>query len=169
MSRRKYSDLSTHDEAMARLCFVCAGLINEEYCFDVEKHMPLISRVLGCKSMFTLPGLTPNRFCCKCYAKLQHIDNGSTVTSSLKLLEWGECGMNCKTCALLMKRTKAGRKPKVSIIDYFHLPLSEIIFSLKIQYLYSYTVSFLQTLIQIIQKFYTNILKYNDKYVLCVR
>ena len=115
----KRANSSPHDEAMRRLCFVCAELISDEKyrCYDVIEHKSLISRVLKSPPVFSLPGWAPDHFCHKCMSKLKHIDEGTTLTSSLKMLEWGECGPNCSSCAKITKRTQGrGRKKKVSIV-----------------------------------------------------
>ena len=113
---RKFTG-TIHDEAMDRLCFLCADLIKDDKWYDVEEHLQMICRVLN-RSIFTLPGLTPDHFCKNCLRKLRHSDNGRNATTSLKVLEWAACGPDCASCAKLTKRTQVrGRKKKVSCIN----------------------------------------------------
>jgi hypothetical protein len=104
-------DGTIHDEAMRRLRFVCAEIVSDENYFEVEKYLPLISRVLKCPSLIPMPGLAPDHFCHKCMKKMKHFDEGRTLTTSLVMRECSGCGPGCSSCLIRTKRTQGrGRK-----------------------------------------------------------
>ena len=103
---RKYSD-SIHEEAMVRLCFVCADLIKGKP-FEVEKHCDLISRALRTPEVFLIPGVTPQHFCKKCELAMKHVVSGKSINSSRVMQEWGECGENCSSCKMVSSKKAFG-------------------------------------------------------------
>ena len=129
MKRKLYK--SIHEEALDRLCFVCGEMINlEKYFYDVEKSLDLIGVALKCPDIFTMPGVTPHHICQTCYTTLQRLKNGDILKSSKQLLDWGECGNNCETCAKMLKRKQGGgRRKKVSkMVILFYKDYVDIIF-----------------------------------------
>ena len=115
---RKYT-ADVHEEAIQRLCFVCGDLINGQM-YEVDNNIPLLGRALKCPELFSIPGVTPQNFCLKCYAYMIHLDRGETLKSSISLIEWTECGENCSSCGIILKRRAGGRKKKVSVSDSTH-------------------------------------------------
>ena len=117
MMKRKYSG-GPHEEAIDRLCFVCGELIKDNRGYTVEKNLELLGTTLNCPEIFTIPDVTPTYFCKKCQLTLSKVKRGGTIVTGRKLLDWEECGPNCSTCALLLKRKEGGSQKKVSV-SYF--------------------------------------------------
>ena len=118
---------TTHDEALSRLCFVCGEIIKETFYYDVEKHLDLLSAGLKCPDLFSIPDVTPLHFCKKCHVALSRANNGGTVKTARTLLDWGECGSECKTCGKLMERKQVrGRHKKVRNIYLLFISMSWI-------------------------------------------
>ena len=115
---------STHEEALARLCFVCGEIIKETIFYEVEKNLDLLSAGLKCPDLFSIPDVTPLHFCRKCQRVLTNVRdarNGGIVKSGRTLLDWEECGENCKTCGYIMKRKQVrGRHKKVRNFSFIH-------------------------------------------------
>ena len=103
MNRNQYEN--THEEALNRLCFVCANVINlDVYYYKVENSLDLLGVGLKCPGIFSIPGVTPYHICQKCNASLLSVMKGLIVKASIQLLDWGECGENCETCSRMLKR-----------------------------------------------------------------
>ena len=109
---------STHQEAMFRLCFVCGEIVDEkDQTYEVEKYLTMLTRTLKSPSIFSIPEVTPSRFCNKCYSTLTHVDRGNTLVSNRKLIDWEECSPSCPSCSKLTYRKQvSGRKKKVSFL-----------------------------------------------------
>lgn len=117
MKRKQFG--STHDEALSRLCFVCGEIIKETFFYAVDEHLDLLAAALNCPSLFSIPDVTPLNFCKKCHLALSMVKNGGTVKTGRTLLEWEECGSECKTCGILTKRKQVrGRQKKVSNVSF---------------------------------------------------
>lgn len=107
---------TTHEEALRRLCFSCAKILKtKEKHRKVEEHVQMLSNALGCSSgIEIMDGMTPSFFCNGCYLNLLKASRGETIKSSKTLLNWGECEVNCVTCAHLLKLKRGGSMKKVS-------------------------------------------------------
>ena len=74
---------STHETAMARLCFVCGNLIDTaRMIYDVDTHQDMLRRTLkGDISIAQgLPeGVTPPRFCFECFCALRNLDRRGKI------------------------------------------------------------------------------------------
>lgn len=112
MKRKSFE--SVHAEALARLCFVCAEIIKDSRNREVEKNLELLGKTLNCPEIFTIPDVTPTFICQKCYLSLSQVKLGKIVQTSRQLLDWEECGANCATCKLLLKRKEGGSRKNVS-------------------------------------------------------
>ena len=110
-------DESTHENAMTRLCFVCGQMIDlKRVVYDVEKHRDMLSRTLR-ENVMTVPGVTPPRFCYKCFCGLRKLDCGKILNvESRRLISWKECGPSCESCAMLKRSQAGGRKKKVCML-----------------------------------------------------
>ena len=107
---------SMHEEALARLCFVCGSLLKDSLHYEVDTHLELISVGLNIPCVTSIPGVTPSNFCYNCHQSFRHVAGGTTVKTTRTLHEWVECGTECCTCALLVKRKQVcGRPPKKKI------------------------------------------------------
>lgn len=115
---------NTREEALVRLCFVCGTIIKDVYYHDVEKNLDLIRSGLKNPDFFPVPGTTPQHFCQKCHLHLRNLTEEKTIQTSLTLLNWQPCGMDCVTCSYLTKRKSSGGRPKkVIFCFYFQTPL----------------------------------------------
>ena len=66
---------STHETAMARLCFVCGNLIDTTgMIYDVDTHQDMLRRTLK-GDISIAQGVTPPRFCFKCFCALRNLDH----------------------------------------------------------------------------------------------
>ena len=62
MNRNQYEN--THEEALNRLCFVCANVINlDVYYYKVENSLDLLGVGLKCPGIFSIPRVTPYHIC----------------------------------------------------------------------------------------------------------
>ena len=88
----------------------------------VESYLEVMVEVFRCPEIFTIPQVTPHHFCKKCYLVMSKVKNGKTVLTGRKLLDWEECGANCRTCDMLLNRQEIrGRHKKVSNITVYAL------------------------------------------------
>ena len=85
----------------------------------MHEHLDLLAAALKCPSLFSIPDVTPLNFCKKCHVALSMVKNGGMVKTGRTLLEWEECGSECKTCGILTKRKQVrGRQKKVSNVSF---------------------------------------------------
>ena len=112
---------NAHEEALARLCFVCGDFIKKSLkCYMVESNLELIRAGLNSPGISCIPDVTPYHFCKNCYRSLCHITGGTRVqTLRSQLLEWNPCGPDCKTCAFFSKKKTGGRPPKKKVNFHF--------------------------------------------------
>ena len=105
--------LSTHEEALARLCFVCGTIMKETFRhYDVKKNLDIIRSGLKITEFSPVSGTTPLHFCSKCHFNLRNLTEGKTIQTSLTMLSWQPCGLNCTTCSYMTQRKSSGGRPK---------------------------------------------------------
>ena len=108
---------STHEPAMARLCFVCGNLIDTtRMIYDVDTHQDMLRRTLkGDISIAQV--VTPPRFCFKCFCALKNLDRGNIENvESRKIILWKKCGPSCESCVMLKSRQAGGRKEEGTLL-----------------------------------------------------
>ena len=108
MKTIRESQVSVHEEALRRLCFVCTKILAaKERRNEVEKFLDMLSKGLNCTAgIFSMEGITPIYFCQNCRMNLDKVAKGKSITTNRRLVNWEECGLNCNTCALLLEKQR---------------------------------------------------------------
>ena len=113
---------SMHEEALSRLCCVCGTIIKETFHYDVEKNLDLIRCGLNKPEFYPVLGATPWHFCKNCHLILRKLTEGKMIQTSLAMLNWQPCGIDCTTCLYLTKRKSSRGRPK-KVIFCFCFPI----------------------------------------------
>ena len=119
-----------HDEALRRLCFVCAKLLKQkDRRFKVEDNIEMLSMALDKPvGIVVMDGITPLYFCLNCKLALQKVCSGSEINTSRRVLNWEDCKEDCTTCSYLNTRKKGGdyglRKINSAIYGIIYIPLA---------------------------------------------
>ena len=105
----------THDEAMARLCFICGKISGGGTQYAVKDHNTMLEIGFLAKDSTVLfvPGVTPTYFCHCCYRAVSLIEGGETFSTAKVPIEWKPHRDNfCSSCNLLLKKKCGGRKKR---------------------------------------------------------
>ena len=124
------SNPTLHDEALRRLCFVCAKLLKQkDRRFKVEEYLEMLSKALDQPSgVVVMEGVTPIHFCLSCKLSLQKICSGKQIRTNLHVRSWYDCQEDCGTCNYLNTRKMGGGYKKVSfaMIHTFSIRITQI-------------------------------------------
>ena len=91
--------------------------MKETFHYDVEKNLDLIRSGLNKPEFHPLPGATPWHLCKNCHLILRNLTEGKSVQTSLTMLNWQLCGIDCVTCSYLTKRKLANVQVTVNIFN----------------------------------------------------